>query len=392
MPEQCSRTNQDHAARLVELLIQFNQPVLDLVGVFEFAAWHGFFSDGLADGFHYPRIQTLFKRVSVCSTLAASHLLPPPLARSLLFSFPSACCDRVDCKTGQRLLRFGTCSNSQMPLNLQIDWTRTGVEFAAQTVFLTVALRLMLKQQKLACKFPGVLGSAILASALLHIPYAGIAISLIVLTLCVTKAIRARTFTDAIVAVGVSFAVLMVFNLLAFSLLMPMLWPTVRVRARTADTNAVPQVVLATNQLAATNPAPVTTPLVETSSTPDTNSAVAPLPPSPASTNVATTSTTVSPTPAPVPAPEPVFNTNQLNSARMAGDIYLHYFVRGVSQGASITLAMISNGKKSYDVAEGDTVQLETSTGRIANVKCESVAESKVVVSVDGVRVTLKRK
>jgi hypothetical protein len=245
----------------------------------------------------------------------------------------------------------------------------------------------MLKQQKLEAKFPGVLGSAMLASALLHIPYAGILISLVVLTLCVTKAIRARTFTDAIVAVGVSFALLIAFNLVAFFLLLPVLWPAVRVRARTADTNALVQTVLPANEPAATNPIPTVASAVEPSATPDTNTAVTPTP------QVAVIPPQVAvPAPAPAPTPEPVFNTNQLNSARLAGDIYLHYFVKGVSVGASITLAMISNGKKNYDVAEGDTVQLETSTGRIADVKCESVAETRVVVSVDGVRVTLSRK
>lgn len=265
-------------------------------------------------------------------------------------------------------------------MNLNVDWNRLGVEFAAQTVFLTLVLRLMLKQQKLECKFAGVLGSAALASALLHIPYAGIVISLVVLTMCITRVIRARTFTDAIVAVGVSFASLILFNLLVFTLILAALWPSVRVRARTTDTNAVPQTVLLTNQITATNLTPTRAPAVEAPTNP-----VAALTPSPqpaAPTNVAP----------PARLAEPVLNTNQLNSARMAGDIYMHYFVKGVSRGASIALAMISNGTKNYDVAEGDTIQLVTSTGRIANVKCESVAEDRVVVSVDDVRVNLRRR
>jgi hypothetical protein len=265
-------------------------------------------------------------------------------------------------------------------MNLNLDWTRSGVEFAAQTVVLTLLLRLMLKQQKLDCKFPAVLGSAILASALLHIPYAGIVISFVVLTMCITKGIRARTFTDAIVAVGVSFAILLVFNVLAFTLLMAALWPSVSVRARTAVTNAVVQTLALTNRMTATNLTPTPAPAVEAPTNPVATVAPSPAPPAP--TNDAP----------PARPPEPVLNTNQLNSARMAGDIYMHYFVKGVSRGASIALAMISNGTKNYDVAEGDMVQLETSSGRIANVKCESVAEDKVVVSVDDVRVNLRRK
>ena len=80
-----------------------------------------------------------------------------------------------------------------MQLNFNIDWTRLGIGFAIQVVFLTLALLVMLKQQKLAWKLPGLMGSVLLACALVQIPYAGAVISFVVLLLCITKTVGART-------------------------------------------------------------------------------------------------------------------------------------------------------------------------------------------------------
>jgi energy-coupling factor transporter transmembrane protein EcfT len=265
-----------------------------------------------------------------------------------------------------------------MPINFNIDWTKLGISFAIQVVFLGLILGAMLKQQKLAWKFPGFLGSILLACALVNIPYAGGVIGFVVLLLCITKAIGARTFTDAIFAVGASFALLVIFNLVALQFLVGVLQPPGKVRARTTASASAAPALAETNQPAGTN-----SPAVEISS--NTASAIV----FGASPTNAAPAPAVVPVRVPVRPPDPVVDTNQLNSARMAGDIMKHFFVKGVSQGTTISIAMLSNGTRNFDVIVGDTIQLQTSDGRYAAVKCESISEGQVIVSVDGMKVTL---
>ena len=201
--------------------------------------------------------------------------------------------------------------------------------------------------------------------------------------MCITKVIGARTFTDAIFAVGASFALLVVFNLVVLSLVLGILRPPAQVRARVAEPTPAASAAVQTNELAGTNSAAAPVPAVAVSAKTETNAAaVAVTPQIPAaSTNAA----------ASVPVPEPVFDTNRLNSVRMAGDIMKHYFVKGVSQG-TISIAMLSNGTRNFDIVSGDTVQLQTSDGKFAAVKCESITDGQVQVSVEGVEVTLLRR
>ena len=93
-----------------------------------------------------------------------------------------------------------------------------------------------------------------------------------------------------------------------------------------------------------------------------------------------------------VPTPDPVFDTNRLNIVRMAGDIMKHYYVKGVSQGTTISIAMLSNGTRNFDIATGDTLQLQTSDGKYAAVRCKSITDGEVVLNVEGVDVTLYRR
>ena len=277
-----------------------------------------------------------------------------------------------------------------MQMNINIDWAKLGIGFAAEAVFLTLALGAMLKQQKLAWKIPGLLGSIILACALFQIPYAGAFISFVVLLICITKVIGARTFTDAIFAVGVAFVLLVVFSLVAVSPLEGLLQPMVnKVRARTAPPAVAVHDVTATNR--------ATTTVATVTNATSTAIPVAEVSPMPGRTprsgrhrDAARRDSRRSCASAvPAPVPEPVFDTNRLNAVRLAGDILKHYFVKGVSQGASMSIAMISNGTKNYDIVAGDTVELQTSDSKYADAKCESVSDGKVVISVEGVSITL---
>ena len=274
-----------------------------------------------------------------------------------------------------------------------VDWMALGLGFGIQTVFLTIALWIMLKMQSFDRNIFGLIGAAALACAIDHIPYVGWYISGVVLLLCITKLIHARTFTDAIFTVAIAYAITFAFNMFVITALMADLRPSAKVRARIAEAAAAAHAAAETNELAATNAAPAPASAAATPA----NAVAAPA--KPAETAVATASvpavqTNAASTNAVAPAllPEPAFDTNRLNSVRLAGDIMKHFFVKGVSQGATISIAMLSNGTRNFDIASGDTLQLQTSDGRYAAVKCKSITDGQVVLSVEGVDVTLYRR
>jgi hypothetical protein len=259
-----------------------------------------------------------------------------------------------------------------------VDWAGLGIGIAIQTVFLTIALWIMLKIQSFERNILGLIGVAALSCALDRIPYVGWEVSGVVLLLCITKLIHARTFTDAIFTVAIAFAITFAFNMFVITMLMADLRPSARVRARVAEA------AMETNGAASTNAVPTPAPQPAVASPAKTEAAAAVATPQipAASTNAA----------ASVPTPDPVFDTNRLNIVRMAGDIMKHYYVKGVSQGTTISIAMLSNGTRNFDIVSGDTIQLQTSDGRFAAVKCESITDGQVLVSVEGVEVTLLRR
>ena len=250
--------------------------------------------------------------------------------------------------------------------------------YLGQTVFLFAALWIMIKLQKLTCNPFALLGSAALACALDYIPYVGYEVSAVALLLCITKAIGARTFTDGIFTTGIAYALTLCFNLFVLSVLLGDLrhGHGLEVRARTPESAHVEDQQPATNSPAKTNA------LVVTSSEPAKPPAVK--------------------APAPAPAPLVYQGAGDANApaapkadaaiaGKMAADVAAHFVIRGISKGAIQTIAMISNGTRSYDVVAGDTFQLQTASGK-ANAVCESVDENKVVLEVEGVRVTVAHK
>ena len=75
----------------------------------------------------------------------------------------------------------------------------------------------------------------------------------------------------------------------------------------------------------------------------------------------------------------------------MASEVSSQFAIRGISKGAAQTIALISNGSRTYDVVAGDSFQMQTSSGK-ANAVCDFVDENKVVLEVEGVRVTVVHK
>jgi hypothetical protein len=277
-----------------------------------------------------------------------------------------------------------------------VDWMALGLGFAGQTVFLTIALWIMLKMQSFDRNIFGLIGASALACAIDHIPYVGWYVSAVVLLLCVTKLIHARTFTDAIFTVVIAYAITFAFNMFVITSLMADLRPSAKVRARIAEAITA-RAAAQTNELAATNAAPV--PVPASAAVTPANALATPAKPGETTPTAAATAAPSTQPPAAstnaaalVLSPEPGFDTNRLNSVRLAGDIMKHFFVKGVSQGTTISIAMLSNGTRNFDIATGDTLQLQTSDGRYAAVKCKSITDGEVVLSVEGVEVTLYRR
>lgn len=244
------------------------------------------------------------------------------------------------------------------------------IKFVGQTLFLFIAMWLMIKVQKLHCNPFALLGCAALACALDCIPLIGIPLSVIALILCLTKAIGARTFTDAIFTAGISYALTFCFNLFVLSMLMGNLRMSAQVRARTADFLA-----LATNLATNFN----------------TNSVRIVRPRDATSTSAPTNETATAAVNRDAARPAAPVKTYSPQAGKLAGDVATHFTIKGISKGPVQTMAMIGNGAHNYDVLPGDAFQMETAAGK-ASVVCDDVEENRVVLEVEGVRVVLLHK
>src|SRR5256885_13599730 len=86
------------------------------------------------------------------------------------------------------------------------------VPYLIRTFFLLLALWLMVKIQKFQYNFPGLLGSAALASALDMIPYFGHFLAVPVLYICLLKVTR-EDLTGVVFTAGISYALVFAMNL-----------------------------------------------------------------------------------------------------------------------------------------------------------------------------------
>lgn len=245
--------------------------------------------------------------------------------------------------------------------------------FVAETIFLFLALLALTRVQKLPARPLALLAVAILACVLNCVPVVGIFLAAIALLLCMTKMVGARTFTDVIFTVGVASVLTFCFNLLVVPQLLNNSHLTLLVRARTAE---LARIVAAGTNTAATNQ-PIVTSADFASGTPGAL---------PAAGGPAVPTATA---PAPAPAPTaPANNTYSPRAGKMASEIFTHFDIHGYTRGPVQTIALISDGTHSYDVGPGDIFQIETSLGK-ADVTCEHVDPTKVVLNVEGVTVTI---
>ena len=230
------------------------------------------------------------------------------------------------------------------------------IEFVVQTVFLIAALWVMIKVQKLNHNWLGLLGSAALASGLDMIPHVGHYLAVPVLLFCIAKVTRADS-VDVVFTVAVGYALMFGMNLWLLGSLMGDLRPSAR-----DDLEGENDAIEMGGESQAATETNETLALVQA-----TNKAQGR--PAPASTD---------------PASKP----KEPGAAELTREIAKKFSLKGVIQSANKPMATIYTGVKTYTIAVGETLSMETAKGKTP-VRCEGVGENLVVLTVAGERVTL---
>jgi hypothetical protein len=239
-----------------------------------------------------------------------------------------------------------------MELLLQIVFY--AARFVVETGFLLLALWFMVRIQKFQYTFLGILGSAAAASGLDMIPYVGHYLAVPVLYFCLLKVTR-EDFTGVIFTSSISYALVFGMNLFLFSSMIGNLRVSATERHRpsfvsqnTSDEEEADvefeAPVMATPQTAAAQP-----PAVPTNS----------------------------------PAPKPATPAAKKDPAQ-------GFSLKGITQSAKASMAMISSAGKTYTLAVGESATMETTDGKRI-VTLDKVGESLVVLKVAGEQFELRR-
>jgi len=226
------------------------------------------------------------------------------------------------------------------------------IRFLISTGFLLLALWLMVKIQKFQYNFPGLLGAAALAGGLDMIPYIGHYLALPALYLCLIKVTR-EDMTGVVFTAGISYALVFVMNLFLIGSLMGDLRPSF-LQARERETIAQEateenETDSETSKSAASN---------QTANAPQSVSA-----------SVAPDKAQAAPQPNQAPA---------------------GLTLKGIIKSSKNPMAMISSGGKTYTIAIGESIPLDSPAGK-AKATLETVEDSSVVVNIAGEKVVLKR-
>jgi hypothetical protein len=249
-----------------------------------------------------------------------------------------------------------------------------GVQIVVETIILTIALWIMIKLQKLNCRVLGLLGAAALTSALDEIlslvfghffglylaSYISTPIVVAVLFFCIRKLTEADP-VDVSFTIGVGYAVWFVLNLWLMGTLMGDLRP------HYAGEDQEPPAPDAVSQ-------PEHQP-------PKTNRPAAPSP----MTNRAAVKA-APPAKTPEKAPTAVIS-NAPAPANPVAMIPKGFSLKGIISGGKPS-AMINTGVRTYTLFEGDTLTMETASGKI-DVRCEKLETDRVILDIDGEPLTL---
>lgn len=232
--------------------------------------------------------------------------------------------------------------------------------FAIQTVFLFMALVVMIKILKLEWNFLDLLGSAALGSGLDMIPYAGHGLAVLALWFCIKKTTNGDLFPDVALTVGISYALVFCMNLFLLGSLLGNLRPSARSEEPTPQKQKGKEKAVAVAKV-------------------DEK----PKPPAPS----VPTNAVALPSPAPEP-PLPVRQAAVQPVTLPERDISKSFSVRGVIESSEKPVVTIHSGLHTYTVIPGETRAMETTGGRI-KVRCDGVLDHQVLLTISGEQVAI---
>jgi hypothetical protein len=234
-------------------------------------------------------------------------------------------------------------------MELTIRILAYALHWAMATAFLLLALWVMVKIQKLQYTVLGLAISASIASGLDLIPFVGHYLALAVLWICLTRVTR-EDFTGVVFTAAVSYALVFGMNLFVLGALMGDLRPSVR--ARTARGIEVPP--------------PIASPK---------NARTAPPAPAPREQPKALPAATKPPEP-PIQKKPSDFHPEKV------------FVVKGLTRNGKESMAMLAAGGKTYTLALGETIDVDTIEGK-KSVRLDNVDKGSILLDVAGDPVTL---
>lgn len=225
------------------------------------------------------------------------------------------------------------------------DWLRPGknqpmvgeiifyaISFLLHFILLLTGLWVMIKFQKFDYNWLGLLGTALLGSALDMVPYVGHYFAVPALYLCIWKMTRASIFPDASFTVLFAYLFMFVVNMFALTFLTPDLRPDLHPSADEAVTNIV-----------------------------------------------------VAAAPTNTPAPRAPVESQAVKAAKAAAQ-YLS--VKGFMRNGAKSMVMLADGTRVYTLYLGDRTAVQTPEGT-SRVRFDSVNSNSVTLLVDGIPVDL---
>jgi hypothetical protein len=227
-----------------------------------------------------------------------------------------------------------------------------GIEIVIQTAFLTAAMWVLIKLQKLQYNFPGLLGAAALASAFDQIPFVGHYFAFVALVLTMMKVTR-EDFTGIVFTIAISYALTFGMNLWLLGSLMGDL----RISAR----SSAPQEQV-----------------TQVSNDDDEDAA-------PAKTNK-TQTFAAKPIPSPVAAPSTDASTNSSSSSVDPKA----FVIKSVIKSPKTSTAMIAAGDRTYVLIVGESAMMDTPAGKVP-VRLDQVKDNSVILNVGGERLEVPR-
>ena len=238
------------------------------------------------------------------------------------------------------------------------------IKFSISTVFLAIALWVMIKIQELDWNFLGLLGSAALGSSLDMIPFVGHYLAVIALWLCLKKATNGDLFPDIALTVTIGYALVFCLNLFVLGSLMGNLRPSHKHTA-----HAPPE----KEAVAVNEPEPDKPPDKPPGKPPEVKEP---------------TPVVAAPAQDTLPAPPPSSQPSSQPATKSAREIIRNFSVQGIIEGIDKPVGTINSGLKIYSLVAGETRSMETKDGRIV-VRFDGVRDHQAVLTISGEQIAL---